>query len=1142
MACKLKLKGKELDKQTLTNILQQLGNNQDFKNALIYDNYIRLTSEEANVTADAKDFLKDMFNLNSIDEVNDSIRTEEARRRSQGVGTKYSRWTGIAGKTANTLSKVGRGAKKLFLSNKGPFAFLGDYSAPLFKAFIKRDGEISVWLSKANRLTEAFQKQIDNLDKYISDADKIAFSNILKNKNGLADKNWDSIPFTKLEGNPRADEIKKSIRAKLEPVIKQMRDHIDEGTKFILNIPGLTNKVQADIFLDNLGKYTTVLYEVHRNEDWFQGFKSDKDSGEILDPKKREIFNAAIPHVRNYLAYEANLLNKLKNKKLKSIATISSSTAPLTSQQASVIDKLKKDISTIDNRLIEINGALTDVDLLKIEVVNELESMYKGTPLTNMSAGGYRGAMSKDIFRKRKNIPREIKDLFGEIKEPENVYLYTIAKMAAVAANAEFQLKMFEINEQMLKGYKNNPKKAIPPLFSTQKLIDADVTKKVTLSDAYSVLTGMLGTNEVYMTEDMAEFFESEMTGNKINPALETLMGFNAAAKIMATVANLPTQFKNFYANFGKVLFSYAVSPHKKEITNYTYKVFQSIQLNKNPELGESLLNEMRRQGLIGSELTLADIRKNLEAAPWVEDIFGKGGAFEQIDRGLISRPLRAAKNLIFYTYQGADDIAKIALFITEAVNHSHIYAKNGDGSTYEDLLKNGSPELIQRIHDMSGNKTAGTIPVYSQALNITKALQKWGVTITNGPFSIFRFEQLRVLFTTFSIIKKEILNQDPNPKIRRKVKKMGWNRLIGMSLLLGVSTNLVLNLLFGDYEEEEEKFISKWGYIPDYMESPILNKRNNNTFEVMDGASVNIFGSVGLIDKALKDVMSGAKEPSEAIGGVISKIFEPIWTPQIGTATLINAAKGLDQWGDELFNDADTYYEKVFKSLEYAMQPMIPGTVTSYFRIGQKEVKMENYLKELKRLHNEGQEQELIDFQKEAYLMAKQKYENEKIAFAPGVRFNVINPNVELPSKVYDIWGAIKDVKPKFKDDVNDVKNRVISNKELIDKYKEVRRIYFDNLSKLREFYKDSKAAGFDVERPLTYGNLAGGINKIELDKPILSGKELEYIMGKTNVKPDLVIQDFDKELGIERDKKTGECLNCQEAFSEAIRKDKNK
>ena len=1140
MACKLKLKGVELDKQTLTNILQQLGNNQDFRNALIYDNYLRLTSEEANVTTDAKDFLKDIFNLNSIDDVNDAIRTEEARRKTQGLNNKYSRWTGVAGKAFKTLSKAGREAKKLFLSNKGPFAFLGDYSAPLFKAFVKRDGEISVWLSKANRLTEAFQNQIDKLENYISDADKIAIANILKNKNGLANKNWDAIPYTKLEGNPRADEIKKNIRNKLEPVIKQMREHIDEGTQFILNIPGLTNRVQADIFLDNLGKYTTVLYEVHRNQDWFEGFKADKDSGEILDPKKREIFNAAVPHVKRYLSYEADLLNKLRGRKVKAINTISSSVGPLNAQQASVLNKLKKEISSIDNRLKEINGALTDVDLLKIEVVNELESMYKGNPLTNMSAGGYRGAMSKDIFRKRKNIPKEIKDLFGEIKDPEDIYLYTIAKMAAVAANAEFQLNMFDINEQMLKGYRNNPKNAIPPLFSTQPLADAGVTKKVTLSDAYSVLTGMLGSNEVYMTEDMAEFFEAEMTEGKINGLMQAWNGFNAITKIMATIGNIPTQLKNIYANFGKVFSAYGVSPHKKEITDYTYKVIQSIITQKNPEIGENLLDEMRRQGLIGSELTLADIRKNLEAAPWLEEFFGKDGMLEQIDRGLVSKPIRLTRKIFLSTYQGADDIAKMFLFITEVVNHSHIYAKDGDGTTYEDLLKNGSPQLIKRIHDMAGNKTAGTIPVYSQALNITKALQKIGLGYLIGPFSIFRFEQIRVLGTTMSIIIKEIKNQDPNPKIRRKVRNMGFQRLVGFSLLLGVSTNLVLNLLFGDYDEEEEKFISKWGYIPDYMESPILNKKDKNTFEVMDGASVNIFGSIGLIDKVLKDVMSGAKEPFEAIGGVFLKIFEPIWTPQIGSATLINTVLGLDQWGDSLFNDADTYYEKVLKTAEATLKPVVPGTVTSYFRIGQKEVAMENYLKELKRLHNEGQEQDLIDFQKEAYLLAKQKYENEKIAFTPGVRFNVIAPNVELPSKVYDIWGAIKDVKPKFKDDVKAIKNKVASEKELIDKYKQVRNIYFDNLSKLREFYKESKQAGFDVERPLTYGNLAGGINKIEDDKPILSKKELDYIMGKTNIKPELVIQDFDKELGLKRDGKTGECLNCNEVFSEALRKSK--
>lgn len=1129
MACKLKLKGVELDKQTLTSILQQLGNNQDFRNSLIYDNYNRLTSEEANVTTDAKEFLKDMFNLNSIDEVNDAIRAEQVRRDTEGIGKEYSRWYKIAGKISKDLGKVKRVGKSLF-SNKGPFSAFGDYAAPLFKAFIKRDGEINVWLNKANKLTEAFQSQMDKLDKYLTDADKIAFSNILKNKNGTSDANWDAIPYTKLEGNPRAEEIKKNIRERLEPLINNMRNHIDESTKFILNVPGLTNRVQASIFLNNLGKYTTVLYEVHRNEDWFSGFKSDKDSKQILDPKKREIFDAAVPHVKKYLIYEAESLNRLKKRKEKAIATISSSTAPLTDQQSSMLTKLKKDIDFIDSRLDVIQGALSDRDLLKIEVVKSLEGMYKGNPLTNMSAGGYRGAMSKDVFKQRKNIPQEIKNLFGEIKDPGEIYLYTIAKMAALAANAEFQTKMFEINEVMQAAYKKNPDKATPPLFSTVPLIDIGLEKSVKLSDAYSVLTGMLGTDEVYMTEDMADFFKSELGGEKLNWFFQTLHSYNTIAKIFATVGSIGGQLRNMYSNTGKILTAFTLSPYKKEVIEQLNKIV------KDEGARELFLDEMRRQGLIGSDLHLADIRKSLEASPWIEDFFGKDGLLERLDKGVVTKPARYLKDKAFAAYQFSDDMAKVILFVTESVDHSHAYLNMG----YKDLLKNGTPDQMKKIHDLAGTKTANTIPNYNQAWNISKFFQKIGLSAIAGPFAIFRLEQARTFIATIDTGVKEIKNKEVDPEVRRRVRNMGIRRLIGFTALIGASSSTILGILFGDTEDEEEEFISKWGYIPDYMESPILNKQPNRTYEVMDGASVNIYGSVGMFDRAVKDILIGAKEPGDAAADIISKLLQPLYTPQIGTSTVINALKGENKWGQELSTDADSFYERAYNFISTSLAPLIPGTAVSYMRIKEKEAGMKNYLTDLKRLHREGQEEKLIEFQKQAYILAKEKFEKEKVAFIPGVRFQVINPEVELPSKVYDIWATIKDVKPKFKNDTKAEKGDVIKNEFLIDKYKEVRKIYFDNLSKLREFYQDSKAAGYNVDRPLAYGNLPGGINAIELDKPILSKKELEYIMGETNIKPELIIQDFDKRLGIERDNKTGKCLNCAEAYREAIKRDK--
>lgn len=1156
MACKLKINGKEINKQTLANILQQLGNNQDFRNALIYDNYLRLTSEEANVTTDAKDFLKDIFNLNSIDDVNDAIRTEQVRRDTQGVGKERNRWSAVIQQGKDAFVKNKRKVANLF-SNKGPFAQFGSfYGDKLNKARIRRDGEINAWITKASRYINAFQSEIDKLDKYLTESDKIAFSNILKNKNGLADKNWESIPFPKLEGNPRADEIKNNIRQKLEPIIKNMRDHIDEGTKFITSIPNLTNKVQADIFLNNLGKYTTVLYEVHRNEDWISGFDTD-DSGKILDPDKREVFQAAIPHVKAYLKYEEKLLNRLRNKKVKSINTISSSAAPLTNQQSAVLEKLRKEVKFIDNRLNEISGALGDRDLLYQEVMNTLKGMYKGDNITNMTAGGYRGAMAKGIFKQRKNIPQEVRNLFGEIKDPADIYMYTITKMAALASNAEFQTKMYDINKVMLDAYRKDPNKAFPPLFSITPMASAGLTEKISLSDSYSVLTSLLGANEVYVTEETKDFFKSEIENPSTAAIFQALHTINAGAKISATVLNAPTQEKNFLANLTKVASVILVSRHRGEVLKQLGETLYQRGRNEASRLlgirkggipysteQERLEYVMVQQGIKNSDVSLADIKKELEATPWIAKVFGKDGFLYDVGVGKV-KPLKPivtgiqnTKDAAFRLYAASDDIAKELLFIAELNDYSYAYF----GKTYKELLKTGTPEQIRKIEDIAGVNVSSTIPNYNQAWNLVKVMQKSGYSSFFAPFAIFRLEQARTFYETAVLSKNELKNNHPDPEVKKRIRAIGRQRLIGFLVLIAASSNTILNFILSNLDDEEEEYLKKWGYIPDYMESPILSKKGNNTFEVMDASTVNIYGSAGMIDQMMYDVVKGQVPLWESFVNTLVKLAGPIVTPQIGAMTLANLLFNKNQWGQELWTDADKFTDVLNKASKAFIDPLIPGTYRSYNRIAEKEAQTKDYLDDLKRLSNDGQEQSLIEFQKEAYILSKKKIENEKIAFVPGVRFTTMRPESQLPTKVYEAKAGAADAKVKFKNDIGSIKGRAATNKELIDKYKEVRKIYWDNLSKIREYYIDSKAMGFDIDRVISYGPAKAGINKIEDDKKIFSNKELDYIMGKTNIKPDLVIEDFDKEIGIERNNKTGECLNCQEAFIEALRKDKSK
>ncbi|MFA7628974.1 MAG: hypothetical protein WCY37_06285, partial [Candidatus Dojkabacteria bacterium] len=69
--------------------------------------------------------------------------------------------------------------------------------------------------------------------------------------------------------------------------------------------------------------------------------------------------------------------------------------------------------------------------------INELLSM-KGGPIDFLISSGKIGSMNRSILKYRKDIPIEIRALWGEYKEPEVNYAKSVSKMISLIANHEF--------------------------------------------------------------------------------------------------------------------------------------------------------------------------------------------------------------------------------------------------------------------------------------------------------------------------------------------------------------------------------------------------------------------------------------------------------------------------------------------------------------------------------------------------------------------------------------------------------------------------------------------------------------------------------------------------------------------------------
>ena len=221
MACKLQIKGRDIDQPTLRAILQQFANDPTFKNIIMFDNYMRMTKDEAEVTGDVIDFISQEFNMPKKDVVK-GIQAEHARRENEGlIQSKDNMRNMIAfGATKSKLNKLKNWVQDV-TSNKGIFRFFGKEGEKSFERRKREEGSMNKWALETERRMITLNNIMNEYDKFLTPEDKIAIARVLNGRAKLS-----SVPFVKLQGDENIKR-KEALIKKLDPIIRETMDHID---------------------------------------------------------------------------------------------------------------------------------------------------------------------------------------------------------------------------------------------------------------------------------------------------------------------------------------------------------------------------------------------------------------------------------------------------------------------------------------------------------------------------------------------------------------------------------------------------------------------------------------------------------------------------------------------------------------------------------------------------------------------------------------------------------------------------------------------------------------------------------------------------------------------------------------------------
>jgi len=511
---------------------------------------------------------------------------------------------------------------------------------------------------------------------------------------------------------------------------------------------------------------------------------------------------------------------------------------------------------------------------------------------------GLSGRTSK-ILKNRKEIPQEVRALWGEVKDPMKNYANSYVKMANVISEYKFLddiTKLAIAKDKAVAGRipKGDMLKAIP---------DEAVGTDMFATAAQKALGGATGG----VKNPLKGLFIDPSWKKAIDDGMEVALGENAlmrhwmkvkaTSQGMKTVFSLPTHGRNVMGNLFIMLANGTINPYylAKGFKN-TSKKF--MKLSSPADLAR--FARYQELGIVDSSINAASLR----AA--AGDAFKKnhGGFVEGIiDKTKIGRGGKKITNKIIQAYEAEDNLFKIANF----ENLKASYRKAFPDMTEEAL------ELFtaQRTRDM--------MPNYNLVPKAIKSLR----ALPLGNFVAFPAEMIRNSLNLAKYAWKDISGATAREMRAQGIKvndnairAMGMKRLAGMTAA-GVAGDAMVEQskqMFGISDEEEQALnsvVADWekGTNKIFL-GPI--KRNNKDQIEVDYLNLGPIDPYSYIKNPAKmvaaAVLNNEDYNEQTIQDMYVKAFRdiisPFADPSMVAQSALNAYKGKGATPDEPVTD----------------------------------------------------------------------------------------------------------------------------------------------------------------------------------------------------------------------------------------------
>ena len=655
------------------------------------------------------------------------------------------------------------------------------------------------------------------------------------------------------------EDIKAMEKSELRTALLEMRTHIDELSRTLVR-EGLVAGQTMFTIDSNMGLYVTRSYRQFETKNWEQ---TDND---------------IIQNAKDFLYRE------VKNQNIRDVED----------------GKVDKDGNLIT--LMSEDAILNKVEEAYDKLVEEKDFLkFSGG---SSSLEGLTRVNS--IFKQKKVIPEEIRELWGEIDSPLTNYSNTISKVAKTISAERMYRELNNIGQG--KFISDN--------------YDRTSTRNKLEGSKWGDLDGKYVDDEMYVVMNQVNRTFEKNGFQKAYDAYMQLVLFN---KKMKTVWNPGTHAKNIIGNSSFAMMNGHLSPDLKQIYQDGKLSFQAFKNMKSEEFKE-LYDKLIRLGVVNSSASLAEIQNisedlrntNFDLTEYLKDKNGKIQKRMAKVSGTIKEEVSSFDEKLMKAYQAEDDVWKIFGYLSERGRY----------------IKAGLDVAV--AEEMAAKNIRNLYPNYNEIPRIIRFL---GRSPLVGSFVAFQAESVRNAKNTVMLGFEEMGSD--NSKIRR----IGATRIAGtiatMTLMEGLQlyTAQFLGEFLGfggedDDDVERRKMrllLPEWdapGNISYMFRGFLESKQSEDQTErdrYFDYINFSSISGVGY----MKDIMRLAFTDIDTQLGQNSalNILEKIYAPFLGQEmTSIAVTEALTNKGGKVFNQTDWPFKAIGKMIIYVGDKVQPG------------------------------------------------------------------------------------------------------------------------------------------------------------------------------------------------------------------------